>query len=108
MIERDGKRWYWCDDHSFNGRPCGMYCLHKPGDGHKKWQERKDARRKKRDKSPADTAPASTSNDNDKKSGDNKKLSLANHLRAALMTQAGVSEDQFQQFWSEACDKSGN
>jgi TolA-binding protein len=108
MIERDGKRWYWCDDHSFNGRPCGMYCLHKPGDGHKKWQERKDARRKKRDKSPADTAPASTSNDNDKKSGDDKKLSLANHLRAALMTQAGVSEDQFQQFWSEACDKSGN
>ena len=113
MINRDGKRWYWCEDgHSFDGKACGMYCLHKPGDGHKKWQERKDSSRKKRDKSPSDntssTAATSTSTGEDKKAGDEKKLSLASHLRAALVTQAGVSEDQFQQFWTNACKQSGN
>ena len=38
MIERDGAKWYWCEDgHSFVNKPCGMYCMHKPGDGHIAW-----------------------------------------------------------------------
>ena len=109
QIEADGKTSYWCEDgHFFNGKRVGMYCLHRPGDGHKKWQERKD-RRKKRDKTasatPAGTPTKTAPNAND---GEQKKLSLAQHLQAALMTNAGLSEDQFQQFWSDACKASGN
>ncbi len=35
MIECNGAKWYWCEDgHLFENKPCGMYCMHKPGDGH--------------------------------------------------------------------------
>ena len=39
---------------------------------------------------------------------DDKKLTLAKTLQAALMTNAGVSKSQFQQIWDEACSESGN
>jgi hypothetical protein len=43
MIERDGAKWYWCEDgHLFENKPCGMYCMHKPGDGHVAWLARKE------------------------------------------------------------------
>jgi len=43
MVKRDGAKWYWCEDgHSFKNKPCGMYCIHKPGAGHVAWLERKE------------------------------------------------------------------
>ena len=47
MIERDGAKWYWCEDgHSFENKPYGMYCIHKLGDGHIAWLARKKSTNK--------------------------------------------------------------
>ncbi len=40
--------------------------------------------------------------------GDLSKLSLLKSLQSALMTKAGISEDQFKKIWDEACSFSGN
>jgi hypothetical protein len=43
MVKQDGAKWYWCKDgYSFENKPCGMYCMHKPGDGHIAWAARKE------------------------------------------------------------------
>jgi hypothetical protein len=36
------------------------------------------------------------------------KLSLSKSLQAALVTTAGLSADQFQKIWADACSESGN
>jgi hypothetical protein len=36
------------------------------------------------------------------------KLSLSKSLQAALVTAAGLSGDQFQKIWAEACNQLGN
>ena len=36
------------------------------------------------------------------------KLSLAKSLQEALTTNAGLSEDQFNKIWADACSASGN
>jgi hypothetical protein len=36
------------------------------------------------------------------------KLSLLKSLQAALMTTAGITEDQFNKIWANACNASGN
>ncbi len=36
------------------------------------------------------------------------KLSLAKSLQEALTTMAGLSEDQFNKIWTNACNASGN
>ncbi len=43
MIERDSAKYYWCEDeHFFENKPCGMYCMHKPWGGHIAWQAQKE------------------------------------------------------------------
>jgi hypothetical protein len=38
MIECNGAKWYWCEDGLlFENKPCRMYCMHEPGDGHVAW-----------------------------------------------------------------------
>jgi hypothetical protein len=112
MIERDGKTWYWCDKHKYNNKGVvtnGMYVTHTP-DGHESWVERRNKGRK-------GGAAASTGNDPTGKpastpsvSNDSSasKLSLSKSLQAALVTTAGLTEDQFQKIWAEACNASGN
>ena len=112
MIERDGKTWYWCDKHKYNNKGVitnGMYVTHKP-DGHDDWVA-------KRNKGRKGGATASTSNRTAGKpattpsvSNDSSalKLSLSKSLQAALVTTAGISEDQFRKIWAEACSTSGN
>ena len=36
------------------------------------------------------------------------KLSLSKSLQAALVTTAGLSADQFQKIWADACNELGN
>ena len=48
-VERDGKKWWWCEDgHMYNNVKCGMYVRHKPGQGHKDWLVFKAERNKER------------------------------------------------------------
>jgi hypothetical protein len=96
----------------YNNVKCGMYCTHTPGDSHVKWQERKNSW-KKGSKANSDTAAPS---DSAKPTADSKssnakpttQLALSKSLQAALMTKAGVTADQFQQIWNDACDELGN
>jgi hypothetical protein len=115
MVEKDGAKWYWCEDgHSFENKPCGMYCIHKPGAGHVAWLERKEkykqseaAKKGKTIPTPSVTLPAS--NVATKSNiGEKSKLSLSKSLQSALMTTAGISEDQFKKIWADACASSGN
>ena len=117
MIERDGAKWYWCEDgHSFENKPCGMYCIHKPGDGHIAWLAQKEKYKqanaaKKGNVTPTpsvtllSSAPKATPKSN---IGDSLKLSLSKSLQSALMSKAGISEDAFKKIWDEACASSGN
>ena len=112
MIERDGKTWYLCDKHKYNNKGVitnGMYITHKP-DGHDAWMERRNKGRK-------GGAAASTGNNSAGKptttpsvSNDSSasKLSLSKSLQAALVTTAGITEDQFKKIWADACSASGN
>ncbi len=109
MIERDGKKFWWCGDgHKWEGKECPMYCNHKPGAQHNRWLEQKQkwlAGRckmgEKENKAPKNTDFGGT------KSND-KKVDLSQSLQAALMTKSGISEDHFQSIWNKACKKLGN
>jgi hypothetical protein len=110
MVERDGAKWFWCEDgHSFENKPCGMYCIHKPGSGHVAWLGRKEkykqaeaAKKGKIIPTPSVTLPAS--NVATKSNiGEKSKLSLLKSLQSALMTTGGISEDQFKKIWADAC-----
>jgi hypothetical protein len=116
MVERDGAKYYWCEDgHSFENKPCGMYCIHKPGAGHVAWLARKErfkqenAAKKKGNTIPAPPVALPASNVVIKSNiGEKSKLSLSKSLQSALMTTAGISEDQFKKIWADACASSGN
>ncbi len=112
MIERDGKTWYWCDKHRYNNKGVvtnGMYVTNKP-DGHESWVNRRNKGRKNgsaastgNDPTGKPTSTPSVSNDSSA-----SKLSLSMALQAALVTTAGLTEDQFQKIWAEACNALGN
>jgi hypothetical protein len=118
MIERNGAKWYWCEDgHSFENKPCGMYCMHKPGDGHVAWLARKekfkkDNATKKGNTTPALSAtlplPVPTPARAKSNIGKSLKLSLSKSLQSALMTKMGISESRFKQIWDEAYSSLGN
>jgi hypothetical protein len=115
MVEKDGAKWYWCEDgHSFENKPCGMYCIHKPGAGHVAWLARKKKYKqelavKKGNTIPTPSVTLPASNVATKSNiGEKSKLSLLKSLQSALMTTAGISEDQFKKIWADACASSGN
>ncbi len=109
MVEHDDKTWYWCDKHTYNGKngdaSKGMYVTHKPNQ-HDRWVERrtKGNRRASKfastDDKPKPTPPVS----NDSSAS---KLSLSKSLQVALVKTAGISEDQFNKIWADACSASG-
>jgi hypothetical protein len=112
MIERDGNTWYWCNKHKYNNKGVaanGMHVTHKP-DGHDDWVAKRNKGRKggatastlNRTAGKPATTP-SVSNDSSA-----LKRSLSKLLQAALVTTAGISEDQFKKIWAEACSASGN
>ena len=110
-VVRGGRTYYWCEDgHSFDGKKCGMYVSHKPGAEHIAWQKKKDeSKARKRatsdqgQKTDAQPKPPTGSTDTSA-----KKLSLSQHLKSALVTKAGLSDDQFQTIWDDACNQLGN
>ena len=112
----DKRPYYFCEDgHYSDGKKVGMYCIHKPGAGHKEWEVNKLARRKedkerrgKRDReSPAlatqPPTPVVPTNDANK-----KRLALSDNIQAALTTQLGVDPDHWKSIWDDACAETGN
>ena len=110
MIGRDGKTWYWYNQHTYNNKGVvtqGMHVFHKPGAEHDAWHAKKDRFKKGGPKehtvTPKVPTPATASTD-----ASAAKLSLSKSLQAALVTTADLSADQFQKIWSDACNESGN
>jgi hypothetical protein len=114
MIKQDGKTWYWCDQHKYNNKGVvtnGMYVTHKP-ENHGLWleQRRKGKKGSSRKKFPSTkgatkpTKPTSSVPNNSSA----LKLSLFKSFQAALVTTAGISEDQFNKIWADACSALGN
>ena len=86
---------------------------HTPGEGHTKWQERKNSWKKgaKADTAAATPAKAETPNaaaPTTSSSTADPKLALSKSLQAALLTTAGLTQNQFQKIWDDACNESGN
>jgi hypothetical protein len=115
MIERNGKTWYWCNDHCYNNKGVvtnGMYVTHKPQD-HEQWhlnKEKKTNRRKGKNTSvnsapTTNKKPKSASTINDSAAS---KLSLSKSLQAVLVMTASLSESQFNKIWADACSALGN
>ncbi len=116
MVKQDGVKYDWCEDgHSFENKSCGMYCMHKPDDGHIAWlaqreKFKKDDAMKKGNATPAlsvtlpSPVPSNTTKSNICGSS---KLSLLKSFQSVLMTKAGISEDQFKKIWNDACASKG-
>jgi hypothetical protein len=81
-----------------------MYVIHKPGD-HGVSQKRKDkykAHRNKRDREgTSEEMPPAAKNPTPSKTGKKKKCVLSERLRAALVIQASLTENQFDHIWEE-------
>ena len=112
MVERDGKTWYWCNQHTFNNkgvRTNGMYVNHKPED-HGVWLERRRKGKKSFAPTPTDGISKQTTKPTSSVSNDSSasKLSLSKSLQVALVATAGISEDQFKMIWADACNALGN
>jgi hypothetical protein len=59
MIECNCAKWYWCKDgHSFENKACGMFCMHKAGDGHVAWLARKEKYKKDNTAKKGNATPA--------------------------------------------------
>ena len=117
-IEKNGKTWYFCEDgHKYDEKDCGMYVLHKPGQGHIEWRKRIDDRKAKR-REQREKRKGVTANGGDTTAKDdaatatggssNKKLSLNTSLQAALTTQCGLSPEEANKLWADVCSESGN
>jgi hypothetical protein len=110
MVEQDDKTWYWCDKHKYNGIngvvSNGMYVTHKL-DQHDSWVERrtKGNRRASNIASTNSKLKATPPASNDSSAS---KLSLSKSLQVALVTMAGISDDQFNKIWANACSALGN
>jgi len=86
-----------------------MYVFHKPGAEHDAWRAKKDRFKKGGPKEHTVTSthklPTLATGSSDPLAA---KLSLSKSLQAALVTTAGLSVDQFQKIWADACSESGN
>jgi hypothetical protein len=59
MVERDGAKYYWCDDgHFYDIKSCEMHCMHKPGDGHIAWLAQKEKIKKDNSTKKGNSTPA--------------------------------------------------
>jgi hypothetical protein len=116
MIKRDGKTWYWCNKHKYNKQEKaivteGMYVTHKPED-HDAWHA--NCTRGKKGGSTSATPAASTdarakpTSSSVINGSSAAKLSLSKSLQATLVTTAGITEDQFNKIWADACNALGN
>ncbi len=112
MVKKERKTYYWCDKHKHpDSEQSGMYVFHKPTK-HDAWKKKKDefnARKKGKGKSAEQNSSANPSTTSPTVSNVSaSKLSLAKSLQEALTTKAGLSEDQFNKIWADACSASGN
>ena len=96
-IERDGKTWYWCPHHVYPDKYDGLYVTHKPED-HEDWVKRKESFRNRF----AKNKPKEDSKDKDNEDPPQRKLTLSESLKTALMTRCDISAAQADALLKEA------
>ena len=96
-INRDGKTWHWCPHHVYPDKYNGLYVTHKPED-HEDWVKRKESFRNKFSKKK----PKDDNDDKDDEEPSQKKLTLSNSLKSALMTRCDISAAQADALLQEA------
>jgi hypothetical protein len=85
-----------------------MYIFHKPGAEHYAWRAKIDRFKKGGLKDYTVTTSKASTPAFGLTDPLAAKLSLSKSLHAALVTTAGLSAEQFQKIWAEACNESGN
>ena len=105
QITHDGQEFAWCNKHSYSGNNgfSGLYFPH-PHD-HEQWQARKDAYRNRRPHVTDDKDSDSTSTNAATSSSGSQPvtgaLKLKQSLKKVLMTKRGLSDQEFNDVWSD-------
>jgi hypothetical protein len=110
MIVKDGKTYYWCNQHKYPlSNIQGMYVFHKPAD-HEAWLACKTSLNTRRGKGGKEKAatPAPAPPPKPSLTPSAMKLSLAKSLQEALMTTDGLTANQFNKIWESCCSALGN
>ncbi len=115
MAKQNGKTWYWCPNHCNNNNRVvtnGMYIALKPED-HERWQKDEDklmncrkGRNNSTESAPINEKPKALALVINNSAA--SKLLLSKALQAALVTTAGLTEDQFNKIWADVCSTRGN
>ena len=90
VIEIDGLKWYWCENHDGSIYNKGLYVRHKPEDCRKK---NDNTRRAKRDRYGKPDKPVEQSKE--------MKLTLQKGLKTALLTMGTFTEEQVETILQE-------
>jgi hypothetical protein len=100
---KNGQTFHFCkgDHWSAGVKHNGMYTTHKTED-HDVWRKEMDEKRRIRREGgtrvPTDSTKRPSAGET---GGERKKLALSERLQAALVTKAGLSENQFEHIWEE-------
>ena len=98
MIKKEGKTWYWCPKHVYQGKYDGLYVTHKPED-HDEWAKNRNRFKKREKKDEKDKEM--TSNEFANNANENS-LALSNSLKAALLTRCDLTAAQADALIKEA------
>jgi hypothetical protein len=110
MIMKDGRTYYWCNEHKYPlSNVQGMYVFHTPTD-HEVWLAHKTSLNTQCEKGGKEKAatPAPAPPPKPSLTQSATKVSLAKSLQEALMTTAGLTDNQFNKIWVSCCSALGN
>ena len=91
-IEMEGRTWYWCPHHVWEGHYDGLYMNHKP-EGHDEWKANKNKRKK-----PSTSTVTQSSSETNSGNSTSTSLTLSDKMKSALMTKCCFTEDQAKEF----------
>ena len=98
IIQQHGKTWYWCPHHKVEGSYDGLYVTHKP-DEHDEWKKNKfQFRRNKFSRDKKMDAEEDKSEDESSE----KKLTISDNLKAALLTHCDLTGAQINEIIQDA------
>ena len=96
-VFKDGKWYWWCDHHKWDGFYDGLYVTHSP-ENHDEWKAKQDANKKRKQARNQPTGGSSSfSGSGSTKSEGKTKLVLDDRLKQALLTEHGFSDLQLEQ-----------
>ena len=95
-IKKQVKTWYWCSHHKLDGVYDGLYVTHKLED-HEEWKKNKFKFRRSKF-----ARGKKNNNSEEKDKDDEKKLTINDNLKAALLTHCDSSRKQIDEILEDA------